>query len=117
MGVNANSDVYLFLPDGTILPASSANRQRAEKLWLSMDSEIDLNVNVELSDDCIQPGRERNGSYATMEINGTELSEPSKRTPETPPVPVPTSPISTPPAIGRIASCYWTDDLTAEIST
>ena len=49
--MEADGTIRLMLPDGTVIPASPENRERAERLWLTVDREVEVRINKELLTD------------------------------------------------------------------
>ena len=57
--MEADGNISLVLLDGTVIPASPENLERAESLWLRVDSEVDLKMDQELFDDAMKLRKQR----------------------------------------------------------
>ena len=76
--MEADGNISLFLPDGTVILALPENRERAASLWLKVDSEVDLKMDRELIEDAMKI--EKTTTATVTEINQADLRNSAETT-------------------------------------
>lgn len=99
-----DGNINLLLPDGSVLPASPENRERAAYLWMTIDNEVDVKIDKELIEDEIKTEKTSSATVTEIDANASKINLPSVPVPvpvpsllKSVPVPVSMSPVSTSP--------------------
>ena len=76
--MEADGNISLFLPDGTVVLALPENRERTASLWLKVDSEVDLKMDRELIEDAMKI--KKTTTAIVTEINQADLRNSAETT-------------------------------------